>query len=52
MAVEELQAQISLLASQINSQPEDIFELQIQLQQKISELRSTGQAVPDDLLEL
>ena len=42
MALEELQAQISLLVSQINNQPEDVHELYELLHQKLNELRSAG----------
>jgi predicted nucleic acid-binding Zn-ribbon protein len=52
MALEELQSQISLLVSQINNQPEDIHELYEQLHQKLNELRSTGQPLPQDLIDL
>ena len=52
MALEELQAQISMLVSQINNQPEDVHELYELLHQKLNELRSTGQPLPKDLIEL
>lgn len=52
MALEELQSQISLLVSQINNQPEDVHELYEQLHQKLNELRSTGQPLPQDLIDL
>ena len=52
MALEELQTQISLLVSQINNQPEDVHELYELLHQKLNELRSTGQPLPQDLIEL
>ena len=52
MALEELQAQINLLVSQINNQPEDIHELYELLHQKLNELRLTGQPLPQDLLDL
>jgi predicted nucleic acid-binding Zn-ribbon protein len=52
MALEELQLQISLLVSQINNQPEDVHELYELLHQKLNELRSTGQPLPKDLIEL
>ena len=51
MALEELQTQISLLVSQINNQPEDVHELYELLHQKLNELRSTGQPLPQDLLD-
>ncbi len=52
MALEELQAQISLLVNQINNQPEDVHELYELLHQKLNELRSTGQPLPKDLIAL
>ncbi len=52
MALEELQAQISLLVSQINNQPRDVQELYEQLHLKLNELRGMGQPLPDDLVEL
>ena len=52
MALEELKAQISLLVSQINNQPEDLHELYELLHLKLNELRGTGQPLPADLVEL
>ena len=52
MALEELQAQINLLVSQINNQPEDVHELYELLHQKLNELRGTGQPLPQDVLDL
>ena len=52
MALEALQAQISLLVSQINNQPKDVQELYEQLHLKLNELRGLGQPLPDDLVEL
>lgn len=52
MALEELQAQISLLVSQINTQPKDVQELYEQLHLKLNELRGIGQPLPADLVEL
>jgi predicted nucleic acid-binding Zn-ribbon protein len=52
MAFEELKAQISLLISQINNQPEDAHELYEALHQKLNELRVTGMPLPADLAEL
>ena len=52
MAFEEIKAQITMLISQINNQPEDIHELYEQLHQKLNELRATGQALPEDLVRL
>ncbi len=52
MAFEDLKAQISLLMSQINNQPDDVHELYELLHQKLNELRATGQPLPKDLVEL
>ena len=52
MALEELQAQINLLVSQINNQPEDVHELYELLHQKLNELRGSGQPLPQDLIDL
>jgi hypothetical protein len=52
MALEELQAQINLLVSQINNQPEDVHEIYELLHQKLNEFRSTGQPLPKDLIDL
>ncbi len=52
MALDELQAQISLLVNQINNQPEDVHEIYELLHQKLNELRNTGQPLPQDLLDL
>ena len=52
MALEELQAQINLLVSQINNQPEDVHEIYELLHQKLNEFRLTGQPLPKDLIDL
>jgi hypothetical protein len=52
MALEELQAQINLLVSQINNQPEDVHEIYELLHQKLNEFRLTGQPLPQDLIDL
>jgi hypothetical protein len=52
MALEELKAQIGLLLSEMNNQPEDLHELYEEIHQKLNELRATGMALPQDLLDL
>ena len=52
MALEQLKAQIGLLLSEINNQPEDLHELYEGIHQKLNELRATGMDLPEDLLEL
>ena len=52
MAFEKLMAQVSLLLTQMENQPEDKHELYMQLRERISEIRTTGFPVPDDLIRL
>lgn len=52
MALEEIKARISLLLEQMVNQPEDSYETQEQLREKLRELRAMGLPLPDDLVEL
>jgi hypothetical protein len=52
MAFEELKAQIGLLLGEMNEQPEDLHELYLQIHQELNQLRATGMALPEDLVEL
>lgn len=52
MALEEIKAQIALLVSQINNQPEDLHELYDLLHQKLNEYKASGMELPDDLVKL
>lgn len=52
MALEEIKARISLLLEQMVNQPEDSYETQEQLREKLRELRALGLPLPDDLVEL
>ncbi|MBI2719477.1 MAG: hypothetical protein HY245_11430 [Rhizobiales bacterium] len=52
MALEELKAQIALLVSEINNQPEDLHELYELIHQKLNEFRGLGQPLPADLVAL
>ena len=52
MAFENILAEINLLLTEMESQPEDARELQLVLREKLSELRATGMPLPDDLVEL
>jgi len=52
MAFENLLAQISLLVTQMENQPEDKRELYQQLRERLNEIRSTGMPLPDDLVHL
>ncbi len=52
MAFDTLMAEISLLLTEMENQPEDRHELWMQLVEKISEIRAMGMPVPDDLLKM
>lgn len=52
MALDEFEAEIGLLLSQINKQPEDARELYLQLRERLNELRAMNMQVPDDLLRM
>lgn len=52
MALEALQAEIALLISQMESQPEDRQELHQMLIEKLNEMRAYGLPLPQDLLDL
>lgn len=52
MALDEFEAEIGLLLSQINKQPEDARELYLQLREKLNELRAMNMQVPDDLVRM
>jgi hypothetical protein len=52
MALEEIEAEISLLLTQMENQPEDKHELYLQLREKLNEMRAYGMPVPDDFKRL
>ena len=52
MALEEIEAEISLLVTQMENQPEDRRELYLVLREKLNELRAFGMPVPDNLLKM
>jgi hypothetical protein len=52
MAFENLMAQVSLLVTQMENQPEDKHELYMQLRERLNEIRSTGMPLPQDLVRL
>ena len=52
MAFEELKAQIGLLLGDMNEQPKDLHELYLQIHQELNQLRATGMALPQDLVDL
>jgi hypothetical protein len=52
MAFEELKADIALLFSQMENQPEDRHELYLQIREKLNEMRAFGLPLPEDLVRL
>jgi len=52
MAFEDILAEINLLLTEMENQPEDAHELQLMLHEKLAEIRATGMPLPDDLVEL
>jgi hypothetical protein len=52
MSFEALQAEIGLLLTQMENQPEDNHELHELIREKINEMRAFGMPVPQDLLDL
>jgi hypothetical protein len=52
MAFEDLKAEIGLLLSQMENQPQDRHELYLQIREKLNEMRAFGLPLPDDLVRL
>lgn len=52
MAFDALVAEISLLLTEMENQPEDRHEMWMQLVEKISEIRAMGMPVPDDFIRM
>jgi hypothetical protein len=52
MAFEDLKAEIALLLTQMENQPEDRHELYLQIREKLNEMRAFGLPLPDDLVRL
>ena len=52
MAFEALKAEIDLLLTQMQNEPQDRHELGLQIAQKLSELKAFGMPLPDNLVRL
>ncbi len=52
MAFEDVKAEIGLLLTRMQNEPEDAHELYLQLMEKLNELRAYGMPVPEDLRNL
>lgn len=52
MDVEDVKAEIGLILTDMQNQPEDRHELYLQLMERLNEMRAYGLEVPEDLLKL
>jgi hypothetical protein len=52
MAFEDIQAEIGLLLTRMQNEPEDSHELYLQVMQKLNELKAYGMPLPADLVQL
>jgi phage-related holin len=52
MAFDTVTAEIGLLLTRMQNEPEDRYELYEQLREKLNELRAFGMPVPQDLEDL
>jgi hypothetical protein len=51
MAFEDKEAELGLLLTQMQDEPEDWHELYEQIRQKLNELRAFGMPLPEDLVK-
>jgi hypothetical protein len=52
MAFEAIQAELGLLLTRMQNEPEDRHELYLQIMQKLNELKAYGMPLPEDLVQL
>ena len=52
MAFDRLKTEISMLLTQMENQPQDLWELHEQILEKLNELRALNLPLPSDLVEL
>lgn len=52
MAFENLQAEIGILMTRMQNEPEDRHELYLQLMEKLNEIKAYGMPLPQDLVDL
>ncbi len=52
MAFENVQAEIGLLMTRMQNEPEDRHELYLQLMEKLNEIKAYGMPLPQDLVDL
>ncbi len=52
MAFEEVKAELGILMTRMQTQPEDRHELYLQLMEKLNEIKAYGMPLPEDLIEM
>ena len=52
MAFEAVKAEIGILLTKMQNEPEDRHELYLQLMEKLNALKAYGMPIPEDLLQL
>jgi hypothetical protein len=52
MDLDEFEAAISLLITQMENQPDDRHEIYLQIREKLNEMRAFGMPLPGDLVKL
>jgi len=52
MAFDDVKAELGILMTQMQNEPEDRHELYLQLMEKLNELRAFGMPLPQDLVEM
>jgi hypothetical protein len=52
MAFEDVKAELGLLMTRMQNEPQDKHELYLQLMEKLNELKAFGMPLPEDLVAL
>jgi hypothetical protein len=52
MAFENVQAEIGILMTRMQNEPEDRHELYLQLMEKLNEIKAYGMPLPQDLVDM
>ncbi len=52
MERDELEAELSILLTELEGEPEDVHEIYLRLRQLIASMRAFGMEIPADLVEL
>jgi hypothetical protein len=52
MAFDDVKAEIGILLTKMQNEPQDPHELYLQLMEKLNELKAYGMPLPDDLRDL